>query len=116
MARRAATAKASESTYAIVEVGGRQWRVGPGSQLTVNRLAVSVGGTHVVDRVLLASDGKAVRVGQPYCPGAKVVCEVLEHAQGPKVITYKFRRRENWRNTQGHRQPITKLLVKDIAL
>ena len=116
MARRASAAKPSDATYAIVEVGGRQWRVGPGSQLVVNRLDVSVGKTHVVDRVLLASDGKAVRVGQPYCAGATVVCEVLEHAKGPKVITYKFRRRENWRNTQGHRQPVTKLLVKDITL
>ena len=100
--------------YAIVEAGGRQWRVEPGAQVTVNRLAVDVGKPHVIDRVLLTSDGKTVRVGQPYCAGAKVLCEVLEHRQGPKVISYKFRRRENYRKTKGHRQQLTKLLIKDI--
>ncbi len=102
--------------YAIVEAGGRQWRVEPGTQLTLNRLAAEVGTAHTIDRVLLASDGTRVQVGQPYLSGAKVLCEVLEHAKGPKVITYKFRRRENYRKTIGHRQLLTKLLVKDIHL
>ena len=102
--------------YAVVELGGRQWRVEPGSRLCVNRLASAVGKSHVVERVLLASDGKTVRVGRPYCEGAKVVCEVLEHPRGPKVVTYKFRRRENYRKTRGHRQSLTTLLVKDISI
>ena len=102
--------------YAIVEAGGRQWRVEPGVQLVVNRLSSEVGSRHVIDRVLLASDGNTVRVGQPYLANAQVLCEVLEHPKGPKVITYKFRRRENFRRTRGHRQPITKLLVKEISL
>lgn len=102
--------------YAIVEAGGRQWRVEPGAQVTINRLAVEVGKSHVIDRVLLASDGQSVRVGQPYCAGAKVLCEVLEHLKGAKVISYKFRRRENYRKTKGHRQHLTKLLIKDIQL
>ena len=102
--------------YAIIEVGGRQWKVQPGSQLTVNRLAAPVGESHVVDRVLLASDGKTVQVGRPYCQGAKVLCEVLEHGRGQKVVTYKFRRRENYRKTRGHRQAETTLLVKEINL
>jgi large subunit ribosomal protein L21 len=102
--------------YAVVEVGGRQWRVEPGTQLTVNRIGGDVGSAHVVEQVLLASDGTAVQIGKPYCRGAKVLCEVLEHARGPKSITYKFRRRENWRKTRGHRQPITKLLVKEITV
>ena len=102
--------------YAIVESGGRQWRVEPGSQLLVNRLGGEVGSQHVIERVLLASDGRSVRVGQPYLPDARVLCEVLEHRKGPKTITYKFRRRENYRRTRGHRQPLTTLLVKDIEL
>ena len=100
--------------YAIIEAGGRQWRVEAGTQVTVNRVGAEVGGQHVIDRVLLASDGAAVRVGRPYLKGAKVVCEVLEQRQGPKTIAYKFRRRENYRKTKGHRQQLTKLLVKDI--
>ena len=106
--------------YAIIEVGGRQWRVEPGSRLVVNRLAADQGAHYVVDRVLFAGDGKAGfrqgRVGQPYCEGAKVVCEVLEHRKGPKVINYKFRRRENYRRTRGHRQLLTTLLVKEISV
>jgi len=102
--------------YAIVEAGGRQWRVAPGTQMVVNRLAAEVGSQHAIDRVLLAHDGTQVRVGQPYVAGATVVCEVLEHGRGPKRITYKFRRRENYRRTRGARQSQTTLLVKDISL
>ena len=102
--------------YAVVQVGGRQFRVEPGTQFTVNRLTTAVGKSHAIDQVLLASDGKKTQIGSPYLPKAKVVCEVLEHGQGPKVISYKFRRRENYRRTRGHRQALTKLLVKDIAV
>ncbi len=102
--------------YAVVELGGRQWRVTPGSQVTVNRLAKEVGKTHLVERVLLASDGNTVKIGRPYLPGVKVLLEVLEHKLGPKEITYKFRRRENFRRTRGSRQPQTRLLVKEITL
>ena len=102
--------------YAIVEVGGRQWRVEPGSRLVVNRVATAVGDHHTVERVLLASDGKTVQIGTPYCQGAKVLCEVLEHGRGPKTITYKFRRRENYRKTRGNRQGQSTLLVKEISV
>ena len=102
--------------YAIIEAGGRQWKVEPGSRMVINRVTSAVGSHHVIDRVLLASDGATTHVGRPYCQGAKVLCEVLDHRQGPKVITYKFRRRENYRRTRGHRQPLTTLLVKEISV
>lgn len=101
--------------YAIVELGGRQWRVAPGTQLEVNRLPVDVGGRHTVERVLFTHDGQQTQVGRPYVAGAKVVCEVLAHHRGPRAISYHFRRRENWRKTVGHRQPLTRLVVKDIV-
>jgi large subunit ribosomal protein L21 len=69
-----------------------------------------------LDQVLLANDGTTTTIGQPYLKGAQVLCEILEHKKGPKVITYKFRRRENFRRTRGHRQSLTRLLVKDISL
>jgi len=102
--------------YAIVEAGGRQWKVEAGSRLTISRMRADVGSQQVLDRVLLAHDGKTLRVGQPYCPGAKVLCEVLEHGKAAKVISYKFRRRENYRRIRGHRQPVTRLLVKGIEV
>ncbi|MBI4340793.1 MAG: 50S ribosomal protein L21 [Candidatus Omnitrophica bacterium] len=101
--------------YAVVEVGGRQWKVEPGTRVTINRIAAAAGQEHVVDRVLLAHDGTHARIGRPYLEGAKVVCEVLDHRLGPKEISYHFRRRENWRKTRGHRQPLTRLVVKTIA-
>lgn len=102
--------------YAIIEFSGRQWKVEPGTRLDANRLAAEVGATQTVEQVLLAHDGKTARIGQPYVAGAQVVCEVLEHHLGPKVISYYFRRRENWRKTVGHRQPLTRLVVKAIML
>lgn len=100
--------------YAVIELGGRQWKVEPGTRLDVNRLVAEVGGTHTVERVLLAHDGQQVRIGRPYVEGAKVVCEVVAHRLGPKVISYHFRRRENWRKTVGHRQPLSRLVVKEV--
>jgi large subunit ribosomal protein L21 len=102
--------------YAIVEVGGRQWKVQEGSKIEVNSLAAEAGTAVEVDRVLLAQDGEKIQVGKPYLQGARVVCEVVEHSKGPKVITYKFRRRENYRKTIGHRQSLTKLVVKAIKV
>ena len=102
--------------YAIIEAGGRQWRVEPGTRLEINRIAAEVGALHAVTRVLMAQDGTELTIGRPYLEGAQVVCEVLEHPRGPKVISYHYRRRENWRKTVGHRQELTRLLVKDIHL
>lgn len=100
--------------YAIIEVGGRQWKVEKGTRLAVNQVTAKVGAEHVVDRVLLAHNGKGVQIGKPYVKGAKVVCEILAHHQGPKTISYHYRRRENWRKTVGHRQPLSTLVVKEI--
>ena len=102
--------------YAIIELGGRQWKVEPGTRLEVNRVQAAVGGEVPVERILFAQDGQQTHVGRPYLAGAKVICEVLEHRLGPKVISYYFRRRENWRKTVGHRQPLSRLVVKDILV
>ena len=100
--------------FAIVEAGGRQWKVEPGTRLDINRVTTDVGATHTLERVLLGHDGQQLQIGRPYIEGAAVLCEVLEHRKGPKVISYYFRRRENWRKTIGHRQPLTRLIVKDV--
>ena len=102
--------------YAIVELGGRQWKVEPGVRLEVNRLPGAVGAQHVVERVLFAQHGEQLQIGRPYVSDAKVICEVVEHRLGPKTISYHYRRRENWRKTRGHRQPLTRLVVKEIVV
>ena len=102
--------------YAVVEASGRQWKVEPGTRLVMNRVSTPVGSQHTLDRVLFAHDGTHAKVGRPYVEGAQVICEVVEHGLGPKTISYHFRRRENWRKTVGHRQPISRLVVTDIVL
>lgn len=102
--------------YAIVEVGGRQWKVEPGTRLEINRIPTAVGSMHTVERIVFAQDGSQIQVGRPYVPDAKIVCEVLAHLRGPKVISYHFRRRENWRKTRGHRQELSRLQVKEIVI
>ena len=101
--------------YAIVEAGGHQWKVVSGTQLEINRVSTDVGATHTLEHVLLTHDGQQLQVGRPYLQDAKVICEVLAHRLGPKALSYHFRRRENWRKTVGHRQPLTRLVVKDIV-
>lgn len=100
--------------YAIIEAGGRQWKVVPGSTVDLNRVATAPGAEMTVDRVLFAHDGAQPHIGRPYVQGAKVVFEVVDHRLGPKTISYHFRRRENWRKTVGHRQPLSRLVVKTI--
>ena len=104
------------SPYAIVELGGRQWRVEPGTRLDINRINAEVGSTHAGEQVLVVRDGEKLQIGQPFVSGAKVICEVLEHRKGPKEITYRYRRRESWRKTVGHRQPLTSMVVKEIQI
>ncbi len=84
--------------------------------MEINRVETKVGAAHTLEHVLLAHDGKQLQVGRPYLKDAKVVCEVVEHRRGPKVISYHFRRRENWRKTVGHRQPLSRLVVKEILV
>lgn len=100
--------------YAIVEISGRQWKVEPGTTLDVNRLSTPVGSQHTITQVLFAHDGEKVHIGKPYVESAKVVADVIESRLGPKEISYHYRRRENWRKTVGHRQPLSRLIVRTI--
>ncbi len=102
--------------YAIVQMGGRQWRVEPGTTLEINRLPLEVGARHTVEQVLMARDGEQVSIGKPFVAGASVVCEVTEHKLGPKVISFHYRRRENWRKKRGFRASLTRLVVKSISV
>ena len=102
------------ATYAIVWTSGRQYRVSPGDQIEVNRLAEALGGAVVFEQVLLARADGRLSIGQPFVLGAKVVCEVVSHGRGPKTIAFKYRRRDHYKRKVGHRQDLTRLLVKEI--
>jgi len=105
------------SSYAIVETGSKQYRVEPKKIIEIERLAIPENASEIaLDRVLAVGSGDNVQIGTPYLPGAKVVCEYLGEIRSPKVISLKYRRRKASRRKRGHRQYLTRLLVKEIKI
>jgi large subunit ribosomal protein L21 len=103
--------------YAIVETGGKQYRVQPGDTIAVERLAGEPGETLDLDRVLLiGGDGERARVGAPGVAGAVVRAEVVEHARGEKVIVFRYKSKVRYRRKTGHRQSLTRLRITDILV
>lgn len=100
--------------YAVLETGGKQYRVSTGDTLEVERLGVDVGQAVTFDRVLLVNREGQVSVGAPVLAGAKVVADVLEHKRGEKEIIWKMKRRKGYHKKQGHRQELTVVQVKEI--
>ena len=101
--------------YAVVETGGKQYRVTAGDRVMVERLAGDVGATIELAPVLALSDGKDLRVGAPDVDGAKVTAEVLEHRRGPKLVAFKKKRRKGYARKIGHRQELTVLKIRSIG-
>lgn len=101
-------------SYAIIQAGGRQYRVQPGDVVDVELLGVEPGQKTVFEEVLLAADDSGVKIGTPLVKGAKVTAEVLEERKGPKLISYKFRRRKGYHRTVGHRQKLSRVKVGEI--
>jgi large subunit ribosomal protein L21 len=103
--------------YAIVETGGKQYRVKPGDTVAVERLAGEPGETLDLDRVLLvAGNGDQARVGSPGVEGAVVRAEVVEHIRGEKIIVFRYKSKVRYRRKTGHRQSLTRLRITDILL
>lgn len=100
--------------YAVLETGGKQYRVATGDKLEVERLGVDVGQAVTFDRVLLVSRDGQFSVGAPTVNGARVVADVVEHKRGDKVVIWKMKRRKGYHKKQGHRQELTVIQVKEI--
>ena len=100
--------------YAVLETGGKQYRVTPGDTLEIERLAVEAGQPFTFDRVLLLNNDGKVTIGSPTVAQASVVADVVEHKRGPKVIAFKMKRRKGYHKTIGHRQELTVVKVKEI--
>jgi large subunit ribosomal protein L21 len=104
-------------SYAIIQSGGRQFRVQPGDVIDVELLGIETGKKTSFDEVLLAADDSGVKIGDPLVKGAKVMAEVLEDVRkAPKVVSYKFKRRKGYHRTVGHRQKLTRVKVGEIKL
>ena len=102
--------------YAIVEHGGKQYRMSPGDELLVERTQADLkqGDNLVFDRVMLVSQGEAVRVGQPVVDGVSVKSQIVAPVRGEKIIVFKKKRRKGYKKTQGHRQDYYRVRVESI--
>ena len=96
--------------FAIIETGGKQYRVSEGEELFIEKLEVADDAEVVFDKVLMLDD----KVGAPYVEGAKVTATVVKHGKGPKIIVYKYKSKKNYHKKQGHRQPFTKVQITKI--
>jgi len=102
--------------YAIIQTGGKQYRVSPGDVVRVERLRGERGEEVLLDQVLLVAAGQEVSVGQPFVPTAMVRAEIVRQGKAKKVIVFKKKRRKNYRRKQGHRQLYTALEIKEIQV
>jgi large subunit ribosomal protein L21 len=100
--------------YAVIETGGKQYRVIEGQTLPVERLAGEPNSAFVFDRVLLVSDGEAVTIGQPYLKGVSVAATIVEEKKDAKVIIRKFKPKTGYNRTRGHRQIYTLVKIEKI--
>ncbi len=101
--------------YAVIETGGKQYRVKKGDTLKVEQLDGEAGTTVKLDRVLAYSDGTQLMVGRPCVQGAAVEAEIIAQIRGPKLIAYKKKRRKGYERKVGHRQKLTQIRVNAIV-
>jgi large subunit ribosomal protein L21 len=101
--------------YAIIETGGKQYRVSVGDSLAVERLPDEAGGDVTIDRVLLLGGSGAIRVGTPTVAGAAVTARVDDHYRGEKIVVFKYKAKKRYRRRMGHRQSLTRLTITGIT-
>jgi large subunit ribosomal protein L21 len=102
--------------YAIVEVGSKQYKVTEGDIIAVEKQLVKEGKDFVLDKVLLVSKDKKTEIGQPCLKNVKITASILSQFKARKTISYKYRRRKSSHSKIGHRQQLTRIKIKEIAL
>lgn len=102
--------------YAVIETGGKQYRVSEGDAISVEKLPHQVGDTVELGRVLLVSGEKGLTVGQPIVQGAKVMAKVESEGRSRKILVWKYRPKQRYRRRQGHRQAYTRLRIEKIVV
>ena len=101
--------------YAVIETGGKQYRVQEGDVITVEKLQAEAGDSVTFDKVLVLGEGKDVKVGTPYLETA-VSGTVVENGKGQKVIIFKYKSKKDYRKKQGHRQPYTMVKIESLGV
>ena len=100
--------------YAIVQTGGKQYRVAAGDVIDVEKLDVEAGTETALEVLMIANDSD-VKIGTPLLTGASVTAEVVDQHKGDKVIAFKYKRRKGYHRTVGHRRQLTRLKIKSIT-
>ncbi|KNF09441.1 50S ribosomal protein L21 [Gottschalkia purinilytica] len=100
--------------YAVIETGGKQYRVQEGDVIFVEKVEGSQGDAVNFDKVLLVSNEGDIKVGKPYVDGAVVSGNIEEQGKGKKIIVFKYKAKKDYRKKQGHRQPYTKVKIAKI--
>lgn len=101
--------------FAIINTGGKQYKVSEGDLLKVEKISADVDSTVELTDVLAVSNGEGeLTVGNPVVEGAKVTAKVIGHGKSKKVVVFKFKAKKDYRKKQGHRQPFTKILIEKI--
>ncbi len=111
-----ANEKSMPTAYAIIETGGKQFKVRPDRRIRVPSLGGEAGDRVTFDRVLFTSDGETAAVGAPTVSGATVTGEIVGHGRGKKVVVFKVKRRHRYRRKTGHRQDYTEVAILGLAL
>lgn len=101
--------------YAIIETGGKQYKVEEGQELVIEKLAAEADETVTVENVLMLNNDGAVTVGKPFVEGAKVTLKVVENGKARKITVYKYKPKKNYRRKKGHRQPFNRVVVESIV-
>ncbi len=99
------------STFAVIQTGGKQYKVSAGQKIKVEKLKVDEGGKFSFDKVLLKADGKEVTIGAPYLEGQKVEARVLKQGRDKKKIIFRYHSKTRYRKKKGHRQPHTEMEI-----
>ena len=102
--------------YAIIESCGKQYKVAEGDVVFFEKLDAEEGKKVTFDKVILVSNDKKIEVGAPYVKGIKVEGKVVSHGKGKKILVFKYKAKKNYRRTQGHRQPYTKVEITKIKM
>ncbi|OEF98357.1 50S ribosomal protein L21 [Desulfuribacillus alkaliarsenatis] len=100
--------------YAIIETGGKQYKVEQGTELYIEKLDAEVGDSVSFDKVLLVSKDGQVQVGSPTVANATVTGKVEKNGRAKKIVVFKYKPKKNYSRKQGHRQPFTKVVIEAI--
>lgn len=100
--------------YAIIETGGKQYRVQEGDTIFVEKLGLEESANVVFDKVIALSTDDGMKTGDPYVEGAKVTGKLVKNGKDAKIVVFKFKAKKNYRNRRGHRQPYSKVSIEAI--